>query len=77
MSLRQCKAERYAGLLARFDGDSSRCPSMRRLGSLSDQVQSQATFWRELLMTITCFSTVSPALKLWSRLVKRAGLPAM
>src|SRR5205085_11416319 len=47
------------------------------LGTSSDQLHVQVTLLRELLMTMSCFSTVSPARKLWSLLVKPAGLPAM
>ena len=47
------------------------------LGRPSDHSQSHATVSRELLMTMSCFSTVSPGRKLWSLLVKLSGLPPM
>ena len=42
-----------------------------------DQAVSQATVSRELLITMSCFSRVSPGEKTWSLLVKRSGLPAI
>ena len=43
----------------------------------NDQWQSHVTVCRELLITMSCFSIVSPGKKLWSLLVKRAGPPPM
>ena len=46
-------------------------------GRPSDHSQSHDTVSRELLMTMSCFSTVSPGRKMWSLLVKWPGLPPM
>ena len=43
----------------------------------SDQSQRKVTAWRELLISTSCFSTVSPGRKLWSLLVNASPLPAM
>ena len=56
---------------------TKRCLPEIGLGSARDQVQSQVAVCRELLMTISCFSTVSPGRKLWPLPVKRSPGPAM
>src|ERR1700722_58875 len=47
------------------------------MDKFSDHSHSHSTVSRELLMTTSCFSKVSPGRKLWSLLVKLFGLPAI
>jgi hypothetical protein len=50
---------------------------LTRPGRASDHSLLDVTVSRELLMTMICFSTVSPGKNVWSLLVNAAGFPPM